>query len=138
MEEYIFLINLQPLKENTPLFIVLEINLKSLTIFHNANGTEMVLENLMQTGKVQLWLVNTVHLLPTCTPTMRDLKKMEIEQTPDGLSLATEKAAAFNLFLMNFFILAQVILRKKIWIVEPTRPQHKNMENFLYLEKMYS
>ena len=55
MEGYIFLINLQPLKENTPLFIVLEINLKSLTIFHNANGMEMDLENLMQTGKTQLW-----------------------------------------------------------------------------------
>ena len=68
---------------------------------------------------------------------MRDLKKMEIEQIPDRLSSAMEKAAAFNLFLMNFFILAQVILHKKTWIVDPTRPQLKNMENFLYLEKMY-
>ncbi len=68
---------------------------------------------------------------------MRDLKKMETEQILDGLSSAIEKAAAFNLFLMNFFILVQVILRKKTWIVDPTKPQHKNMENFLYLEKMY-
>ena len=42
-----------------------------------------------------------------------DLKKMETEQTLDGLSSAMEKAAVFNLSLINFLILAQVILHKK-------------------------
>ena len=39
--------------------------------------------------------------------------KMEIELIQDGLSLAMEKAAAFNLSRMNFLILAQVILLRK-------------------------